>query len=286
MLRDAGVRTIGRFVWESFGPQHVRGATSAFDTIYSLTVAERLRYRTMGIDAVPIPWGCHPELLAVDRRVEAGVTRFFYPAGFLSPRKPTGAVLEAFRRVPLDDVRLVVKAQRRVRRGDLRRPNVLADVDRRLTPLDRIPMGRRWIRDLDPRIELEIGDLPLDAYYARFASCDVCVGVSRWEGLGLHLYEATGFAMPILGSAMAPVDEVAIDGLNAINVPSRVIGRRSRSGVDAHEPDVRAMTLAFESFADPDVLAARSRGAEQRRDELRWDATVAALAHLLDTVSR
>ena len=45
-LRREGVRTIGRFVWESFAPEDAMPAREAYDVIYSFTRAERERYRT------------------------------------------------------------------------------------------------------------------------------------------------------------------------------------------------------------------------------------------------
>ena len=50
-LRGAGVRTIGRFVWEHFAPEHVAGAREAFDVVFSLTRAEQRRYAEMGLDS-------------------------------------------------------------------------------------------------------------------------------------------------------------------------------------------------------------------------------------------
>ncbi len=44
-LRAAGVKTIGRFVWEQFEAEHVAGALEAFDVVYSMTECEQERYR-------------------------------------------------------------------------------------------------------------------------------------------------------------------------------------------------------------------------------------------------
>src|SRR3954447_8970007 len=49
-LRAAGVRTIGRFVWESFATEDAEPARRAYDVIYSYTRAEQERYRTLGIE--------------------------------------------------------------------------------------------------------------------------------------------------------------------------------------------------------------------------------------------
>ena len=282
-LRAAGIRTIGRFVWESFAPRHVEGALEAFDVVYSLTRAEQARYEALGIVSPFVPWGCHPELLDVQAPArDDGTTRFFYPGGFLSPRKPTGAVIEAFRRAAIDGARLVVKTQRPLRRVDVRIPTQLADVDRRLTPLDRLPLGRRRRRSLGDDVDLVVADLTTSEYHRLFAGCDVCVAVSRWEGLGLHLFEATAFGMPMIGMRVPPIDEVAIDGLNAVNVASRLLGRRRDAGTPAHEPDIDSLASAFVELADTCRRADLARGARARRDALPWSATVTAIGELLE----
>ena len=70
-LRERGVRTVGRFVWEHFSPEHVEGAKSAYDVIYSFTRAEQARYAEMGIESPYVTWGCHPELVAVGEAAPA-----------------------------------------------------------------------------------------------------------------------------------------------------------------------------------------------------------------------
>ena len=45
--------------------EHVAGALDAYDVVYSFTRAEQERYATLGIDTPYVPWGCHPELLAI-----------------------------------------------------------------------------------------------------------------------------------------------------------------------------------------------------------------------------
>ncbi len=63
-LGTMGIRTVGRFVWEYFADEHVEPAKAAYDTIYSLTLAEQARYAELGIESPYVQWGIHPELLA------------------------------------------------------------------------------------------------------------------------------------------------------------------------------------------------------------------------------
>ena len=68
-LRARGVKVIGRFVWEHFTAEHVEGARSAYDVVFSMTRAEQERYREMGLETPYVPWGCHPELIEVAEAV-------------------------------------------------------------------------------------------------------------------------------------------------------------------------------------------------------------------------
>ena len=56
-LRDAGVATVGRFVWEQFAPEHVEPARRAFETVYSLTACERERYARARASRAPASAG-------------------------------------------------------------------------------------------------------------------------------------------------------------------------------------------------------------------------------------
>lgn len=121
-LRRMGVKTVGRFVWEAFSPEHVPAALEAFDVIYSMTGCERERYATFGIESPRVCWGCHPELLEITPRREPDTVTFFFPGGFVSKRKPVDAVLEAFSRASDPRLRLLFKAQ--VDRGEIGRAHV------------------------------------------------------------------------------------------------------------------------------------------------------------------
>ena len=108
-LREMGVRTIGRFVWEYFGDEYVHGAKTAFETIYSLTLCERDRYAELGIESPYIPWGIHPELLeGPEPKRDPALVRFYFPGSFLGRRKPVRKVLKAFAKADGEHLRLLV----------------------------------------------------------------------------------------------------------------------------------------------------------------------------------
>jgi glycosyltransferase involved in cell wall biosynthesis len=213
-LRRAGVRVIGRYVWESITPEQVLQAAMTLDVIYAFTHAEQQRYRDLGIIVPRVPFGCHPELLPYSRCLPSSgkSVRFFYPAGFQSRRKPTGAVLQAFTRVTAPQARLTIKSQRRLQLKDC------------VVPTEPIRMKRAAVRGLaeagqvaaldDQRVDVVARDLTTEDYYELFASHDVCLAPSRWEGLGIHLYEATAFGLPVIANDIAPINEVVAHGEN------------------------------------------------------------------------
>lgn len=258
-LRRRGVRTIGRFVWEHFTEQHLEGARAAYDVIYSVTRSERERYRCWGLETPRVPWGIHPELLSVPRRHhDDGLVRFVFPGGFLGHRKPAEPVIEAFTKTTDPSLRLLVKAQ--VKRSRLE---------------DILPMV-----EADSRIELRLADEPWEEHLATIAANDVSISPSRWEGLGLPLYEAVAFGMPQITNDDPPMNEVVIDGVNGLLVPSHPDGT-ARSGIPAKRPDIPALTAAIERLADPELRARLTAGAEASRADHRWQGTVAALGELL-----
>ena len=277
-LRSSGVRTVGRFVWEQFAAEHVDPAKRALDIVYSLTAAEQERYATLGIESPRVRWGLHPELLAYAKSASTNVppassasppgaagsaegrpSLFFYPGGFLSKRKPLPELLKAFRKVPGDDVRLLIK-------GQVRRET------------DVLEKGMRK----DPRVEVVLEDLPTPEHLRLFASADICVAPSRWEGLGLHLYEAMALGLPVVTNDAPPMNEIVRDGENGILVRSRKRGK-AKSGIPAYLPVVRDLTRAFEQAREPGELERLLAGVRQARERLSWDHTLADYERLISS---
>jgi glycosyltransferase involved in cell wall biosynthesis len=262
-LRRAGVRTIGRFVWESFAPQDAEPAKAAYDVIYSFTRAEQERYRGMGISSPLLVWGCHPELIALaDEAVQArsadDLVRFVVPGSFMGKRKPFGEIVESFVRAGDERLRLLIRGQ----------------VDRKAGKLERAAGG-------DPRVVIELEDRPTDEHMRQFAACDVCLSPSRWEGLGLPLYEAMAVGMPSITNDSPPMNEVVIDGVNGIVVDSVRWGEAG-SGIPAFDPDFDQLTAAIERLADDGERERLAAGAREVRDgERSWRRTVEGLERLL-----
>ncbi len=277
-LRRRGVRTIGRFVWEHFTAEHVAGAREAFDVVYSMTRAEQVRYREMGLETPYVPWGCHPELVAVgnEARVSAdpaapggeaeeagGTVVFYFPGGFLGHRKPLEPVLEAFEGTADSRLRLLVKAQ--VQRKQVRPAEEAAE--------------------RDERIVVDLGDKPWREHLRELAGCDVCLAPARWEGLGLPLYESIAFGQPAITNDAPPMNEAIHDGVNGLLVASHPSGT-AKSGITAVDPDVGDLRRAIEELADDARRAELAAGAARVRDTERpWGATVEGIGLMLETTS-
>jgi len=296
-LRGAGIRTVGRFVWEYFGPEHVEPARRAYETIYSLTRCERDRYAELDIASPYVQWGIHPELLEAARQADSGRTAsgapagaqprgrgrdlgdpdvgrragrsgraaehsagaisFYFPGSFLGRRKPVRKVIKAFRRARGEQLRLLINAQ--------------------------VPRNDETLREAaaaDSRIELMLEDEPEAEHRARFAACDVCLAPSRWEGLGLPLYEATAFGLPIVTNDKPPMSEMVLDGRSGILVPSEQNGN-ARSGIPAWDPDVSALTAAIERLGEAAELARMRGGVAELAEQRSWSRTIADLAALI-----
>ncbi len=260
-LRATGVRTIGRFVWEQFSEEHVEPAKQAFDLIYSMTACEQERYAELGIESFRVHWGIHPELLDAaadstgsdDERVT-----FFFPGGFMSRRKPIERTLAAFRSTTNERLRLVVKSQ-----------------------VDRGSKAVQKAARKDQRIELISEDLPTDQHLRLFGAADVCLAPSRWEGLGLHLYEATALGLPIITNDNPPMNEVVAHERNGLLVKGLPSPEPAPSGIPAFEPDEAELAAAIERLADPGLRARLAAGAGQERERLAWSRTVEDLGELL-----
>jgi glycosyltransferase involved in cell wall biosynthesis len=186
-----------------------------------------------------------------------GVVSFYFPGSFLGRRKPVRKVIKAFGKAGGEHLRLLIDAQ--VPRNDEVLRNAAAD---------------------DPRIELMLEDEPEAEHRARFAACDVCLAPSRWEGLGLPLFEATGFGLPIVTNDKPPMSEMVLDGTSGILVPS-VQNGTARSGIPAWDPDVDALAAAIERLGDRGELERMRAGVAELAERRAWSRTVAGLAALV-----
>lgn len=275
-LAASGVPVLGTFMWEAFGAKEAAAMASVVDRFFALNAPTAAWYRELGIDDVAfVPYCAHPSLAATARdRDTAGGARFLYPGGYLRARKSLGPVVEAFVAGAPPDARLTIKAQRPLRAGDL----ILADEGRQLARrYDLHPGPLSALGDPDPRIEVVVGDEDEDDFLALVNDHDVIVGVSRWEGLGLHLFEAEALGLRLVLNRMEPYLDFAAnhDGVHLCG--SKVIGRRP-SGIEVHEPDVASLAARFAELGrDGGRVIPADHGARHAR---RWQAFVEAVDRL------
>ena len=114
----------------------------------------------------------------------------------------------------------------------------------------------------------------------------MCLAPSRWEGLGLPLYEAIAFGMPAITNDAPPMNEAIHEGVNGVLVSSKRNGT-ARSGIPALDPDVGELRAAIDRLADDSARAELAAGAVRVRDtERRWADTVTGIGELLTTTPK
>ncbi len=275
-LRSEGIKTIGRFVWEQFAPHHVDAAKRAFDIIYSLTQCEVQRYSNLGINSPYVRWGCHPEVDAFRSERENKGKSFLYIGGFMSIRKPTAATAKAFSEVRTPENELLIKVQRPIKKTDFVLPETIKDL---ATPRRKIIADDSYIRN-DERIRIIDQDMTQDDYLSLFANCDVSLAPSRWEGLGLHLFEAQSLGVPTITCNIPPMTEVIEDGVNGLLVDCKPIGFRE-NGLMAYEPTIDGLRTAIAAFADPVRAKDLAMGTKVVREKRNWSLTCEDYKELL-----
>ncbi len=90
----------------------------------------------------------------------------------------------------------------------------------------------------------------------------MCLSPSRWEGLGLPLYEAVAFGMPSITNDSPPMNEIVLDGVNGVCVDSVRWGEAG-SGIPAFDPDFDQLTAAIERLGDAGERGASGRGRDR-----------------------
>ena len=161
----------------------------------------------------------------------------------MGKRKPFPEIVEAFTRASGDHLRLLIRGQ----------------VDRKAGKLEKAAGG-------DPRVVIELEDRPTDEHLRQFAGCHVCLSPSRWEGLGLPLYEAVAFGMPSITNDSPPMNEIVLDGVNGDLRRLRPLGRgrlgdpRLRSRLrPAHRGDRAARRRRPSASGSPPARASCAR---------------------------
>jgi glycosyltransferase involved in cell wall biosynthesis len=194
---------------------------------------DRLRHVPWGMTTVDVT---DDEVAAVRERY--GVSgRYVLSVGTLEPRKNLGRLVEAFSRLPHDDVTLVVVG-----------PDGWGDA------LDGAA-GR-----LGERLRLT-GFVPRAQLAPLYRGASVVCYPSLWEGYGLPVAEAMGAGAPVVTSTGTATEELVADG----------------AGLAVDPRDTDAIARAVAAVLDDDDLAARLRAAGRARAAATtWEATAEA----------
>jgi glycosyltransferase involved in cell wall biosynthesis len=204
---------------------------------------ERLRH---------VPWGMTTVQVTADEvgavRERYGLTgRYVLSVGTLEPRKNLPRLLEAFARLPQQDVTLAVVG-----------PDGWGDSLA-------APAAR-----LADRVRLT-GFVPRSQLPALYGGASVVCYPSLWEGYGLPVAEAMGAGAPVVTSAGTATEELVAGG----------------AGLAVDPLDVDAIAGAIASVLDDDALAARLRSAGRERAAARtWQATAEATIAAYDEAAR
>lgn len=259
-LRELGVKTIGRFVWERMRPDQSKVMQKSFDVIYSLTRCEQQRYaKDFGINSPYIQLGVFPDLIGTSAKKRSDAIWFIFHGGLQGPRKPIEATIEAFTRVKSPRARLLIKSQ--AVRDDSEKVDLRGD----------------------PRIVYHCEDMPFHAYHEFFSSCHVCLCPARWEGLGVHLYEALAYGMPVISNDIPPINEVIVHGKSGLLVKSHQIGERP-GGVPTFDPDIDHLAQCMEQLCDESRLAAMTRSTLAEAERFDFERTRQDFLKLLERI--
>ena len=277
-VRKLGVRTIGTYMWEGFSKADAAKAAGSFDRIFAMNGASQTQFESFGLpDVGLVRFASHPKLAAQRSPIRRDPgTRFIFMGGYLRHRKPLGAVTRAFTEGAPANATLTIKTQTPIRSAHLVIPTSRSD----------IALGRGDdlgdevdLAQTDARLRVIMDDLGHDDFAAEILDHDVVVGVSRWEGLGLHSHEAEALGRGLLLNRMEPYIGHVADGGAALLCDSHVIGRR-KQGVDVHEPDLDSLTEAFAQLSRPG--AAAELASDIVRHDQRWQRFMSDVERLVD----
>lgn len=276
-LKLMGVKTIGRFVWESFDHRDAAPANNSFNTIYGLTHAECQRYQGMGLSPKYVRWSISHRVrsLRLPYNPEGPLV---FMGGWMSARKPLGAVLKAWSNNPSGEKELIIKSQRPLRDSDLMIPLSMEEL-KYIRKTHTRPVDIEWL-EKHHNVRVIDSDLDNSEYISLLSSASVLVCPARWEGLGLHFFEAMALGIPVISSSIAPITEFVADNETGLTTASKVIGKKA-NGLSVFEPSVRELEQAFLKASNSDYLSELSEKTLERASDYSEDKTALDLNAIL-----
>ncbi len=135
-----------------------------------------------------------------------------------------------------------------------------------------------------PQVEYLSDDVEREEYLEFLRSCDVCLSNTRWEGLGLVIYESIALGLPVICPDFPPMNELVRHGLTGLTVPCTT-RKRAPSGIPAADVKPRELAKAIRQLSHRRTVEAMSLNTRVLRDtDLSWDRTCEDLFRLLDLV--
>jgi glycosyltransferase involved in cell wall biosynthesis len=104
---------------------------------------------------------------------------------------------------------------------------------------------------------------------------------TRWEGLGVWLFESIGFEQPVITTDIPPVNEVVRHGVNGLLARPVEIGKK-KPDLPIYDPDVDHLAQLIDEMASPGRLEAIRATLLADRERLSWEHTKADYAALVE----
>lgn len=250
-LKKSGIKTVGCFMRESLKQDHVEKVNKSYTAIYAANISDSSRMKKMGVKNIHnLTWMVHPSQLG-DPKPLPEIPTFFYPGGYSSQRKAYKEVTEGFKSLKVP-ARLVVKT---------------------------IKPPRQKIAAKN--IQIINKEMSTQEYIALLKTVDIMIGVARWEGLGLHLYESIGLGIPILGTNTPPINEVVHHHKTGALVECLGKGK-AISGVRAcgHSPKEIALEMQYMINHHQEL----QKNQLKLRNEMSWTRFESQLSQILSQV--
>lgn len=247
-LRATGVRTFGTFMWENYPSGFAAPTLGAFDLVYCMHGAQARHFAELGVLAPRVFWGIWPEIRgrSVAARDPAAPITFYYPAGYLEIRRAVDATVKGFLKARAPNTRLLVKSTKPVEERD---------------------------RVVHPQVVYHAEDVEREAYLDLLSSCDVCLSNTRWEGLGLVIYESIALCKPVVCPDFPPMSENVRPGLTGLLMPCST-KQRAPGGIPAADVRPKDVAAAVRRMAEPGVLDAMTAATRRLRDQdFPWERT-------------
>jgi glycosyltransferase involved in cell wall biosynthesis len=261
-LRATGVKTVSTFMWENFPAEWAEPARRAHDVLYCMHTAQERHFAEHGILAPRVHWGIWPEMQdrPVPERDPARPITFYYPAGYLEIRRAVDVTVKGFLKSKVDNVRLIVKSTKPIKEKQ---------------------------RINDPRIVYHAADVEREEYLAMLADCDVCLSNTRWEGLGLVIYECIALGKPVICPDYPPMSENVRPGLTGLLMPCST-KKRAPGGIPAADVHPKHVAEAVRHMAQPGVLEEMTANTKRLRAiDFPWERTrhdyLRLLAFIMDS---